>query len=175
MSLADLTSSTAVLDAIREFDEIGQEGFLQKYGFGRSRDYVVLHDGKPYDAKALVGAAHAYQHPDLGPLSGADFNGGKPTTDKLQSLGFTVETISDREPSDHLTTADELASFQSRFGASRSRVGYTTRPPPRVGDADGRSRLYTGADRFASRARRRWRACYENVRPPRDDRRTPFH
>src|SRR5690349_11631379 len=93
MSLADLTSRTAILEAIREYDQIGQDAFLQKYGFGRSRDYIVLHDGKTSDSKALLGAAHAYQHPDLGGSRSGDFNGGKPTTDKLTSLGFTIEDI----------------------------------------------------------------------------------
>lgn len=37
--LADSTSSDAVLEAIREFDEIGQQAFLDKYGFSPSKAF----------------------------------------------------------------------------------------------------------------------------------------
>jgi hypothetical protein len=57
MSLALLTSREAVLAAIREFDEIGRDAFLAKYRFGPARGFLVEHDGRLYDSKALVGAA----------------------------------------------------------------------------------------------------------------------
>ena len=93
MALADLRDPDAVRQAMAEFDQLGQEGFLAKYGFGRSRDYVVLRDGRRYDSKAIVAAAHGFEHPDLGPLRHGDFNGGEPTVTKLESLGFKVEQL----------------------------------------------------------------------------------
>jgi hypothetical protein len=90
MSLSDLTSRDAVLAAIREFDALGQE-VLSKYGFGKARQYVLEHGGKLYDSKAIVGAAHGYQFPDIGPLKASSFSGGEATVRaKLRSLGFRV-------------------------------------------------------------------------------------
>ncbi len=54
---SDVSSREAVLAAIAECDRLGRDAFLAKYGFGRSRDYVVAHAGGEYDSKALVGAA----------------------------------------------------------------------------------------------------------------------
>jgi len=93
MGLQDLTSREAVLRAIEEYDAVGQASFLEKYGFGRARDYVLVLGDREYDSKAIVGAAHGYQHPDRGPLPYQDFNGGRPTIEKLQSLGFEVRQL----------------------------------------------------------------------------------
>ena len=76
MALADLTDSTAVVKAIEEFDSLGRQAFLDKYGFGESRGYFLRHEGKHYDSKAIVGAAHGFQYPDRGQLRSTDFTGG---------------------------------------------------------------------------------------------------
>lgn len=80
MALADLTDPNAVRLAIQEYDELGREAFLARYGFGPARDWVLVYDGQHYDSKAIAGAAHGYQHPDQGPLKPADFTGGRHTT-----------------------------------------------------------------------------------------------
>ena len=41
MPLSGLTSRSAVEAALDEFDELGREGFLSKYGFGKARRYFV--------------------------------------------------------------------------------------------------------------------------------------
>jgi 5-methylcytosine-specific restriction protein B len=92
MGLRDLTSRDAVLDAIAEYDQLGQRAFLDKYGFSQSREYLLRHDGREYDSKAIVGVAHGLQNPELGPLESAEFNGGEPVISKLASLGFTVNS-----------------------------------------------------------------------------------
>jgi 5-methylcytosine-specific restriction protein B len=91
MALADLTDPTAVLKAIAESDALGQQGFLDKYGFKPSREYFLDHEGKLYDSKAIVGAAHGFQHPERGPLKPSEFSGGDQTVKpKLEQLGFAV-------------------------------------------------------------------------------------
>lgn len=88
---ADLTSAAAVKQAIAEFDALGRSAFLEKYQFGNARSYFLLHLGKRYDSKAIVGAAIGFQYPKDGPLTGSDFVGGKATVQrKLESLGFVV-------------------------------------------------------------------------------------
>jgi MoxR-like ATPase len=91
MALADLTSRTAVLDAIAEYDELGPQAFLEKYGFSPARTYLLRHQDRDYDSKAIAGAAHGYEHPELGPLRAADFSGGvSGAAGKLESLGFEI-------------------------------------------------------------------------------------
>ena len=63
MSLGNLTSRHAVLEAIAECDRVGQETFLKKYGFQPARSYFLVHDGRRYDSKAIAGVAHGYQFP----------------------------------------------------------------------------------------------------------------
>jgi len=89
MGFSDLSSRQAVLDAIREFDSIGRNRFLVKYGFGQAQNYFLVYEGNQYDSKAIVGAAHGFQFGD--PLGAGDFSGGKGTVlPKLRSLGFSV-------------------------------------------------------------------------------------
>ena len=93
MSLSNITSAKPVHQAIEEFDRVGRGQFLRKYGFGSSRIYWLKRDGHEYDSKAIVGAAHGYARPELGPLRPHDFNGGRTgAVWKLQQLGFMVET-----------------------------------------------------------------------------------
>ncbi|WP_062435108.1 AAA family ATPase [Herbidospora daliensis] len=89
MGPGDLTSAEAVLAAIAEYDRIGRDKFIKKHGFGRSRKFVVKHDGKEYDSKPLLAAAYGYQHPDREPL-GNRFSGGQQTTAILRNLGFEI-------------------------------------------------------------------------------------
>ena len=96
MGLPDVTDPNAVLAAIREADGLGREQFFKKYGFGESRQYFLRYDGNLYDSKAIVGAAHGFQHPDLGPLTSHDFSGGERTVQRqLEKLGFIVTTPPD--------------------------------------------------------------------------------
>ena len=91
MAFADITSRQAVLQAIAEYDTLGRRPFLKKYGFGEARKYFVLEAGKRYDSKAIVGAAHGFQFPTVGPLKPSEFAGGDATVkQKLEGLGFTI-------------------------------------------------------------------------------------
>jgi MoxR-like ATPase len=91
VSLESLTSREAVLAALHEFDELGREAFLAKYGFGPARSYFLTHDENLYDSKAVVGAAVGFEHPERGPLRSSDFSGGEQTVQrKLEELGFEV-------------------------------------------------------------------------------------
>ena len=91
MTLGDLTSRDAVLEAIGEFDRLGQAAFLAKYGYGPSRRYLLVQDGNEYDVKAIAGAAHGFQFPERGALKHDEFTSGLGTVvPKLRSLGFDV-------------------------------------------------------------------------------------
>jgi MoxR-like ATPase len=93
VGLKDLSDPIAVANAVTEFEELGREQFLAKYGFGRAFRYYLEVDGARYDAKAIIGAAHGYEHPELGPLTSKDFASSESAVKgKLESLGFKVVT-----------------------------------------------------------------------------------
>jgi len=96
MTLGSLTSRAAVLQAIAEFDSLGQSAFLGKYGFGPAHRYFIVHNDRLYDSKAIAGVGYGYQFPAQGPLQAGDFSGGDRTVrEKLEELGFEVKVLPD--------------------------------------------------------------------------------
>jgi len=84
-------SRDSVLMAMEEFDHLGRDQFLKKYGYRRSKSFVLVANGRHYDSKAIVGVAHGYENPRKGPLRSADFSGGAATVQRwLRQLGFEV-------------------------------------------------------------------------------------
>ena len=78
-----------VQEAVSEYDRLGQDEFLSGHGFGRSRGYELLLDGKAYDSKAVLGVAHRYASGTL--ATSSEFSGGRFGAAKvLRDLGFDV-------------------------------------------------------------------------------------
>jgi 5-methylcytosine-specific restriction enzyme A len=73
MGLQDLTKP-AVEEALREFQKLGRENFLRKYGFGKARQFYVEHEGLLSDSKAIAGAAHG-KLPGQRPITASEFRG----------------------------------------------------------------------------------------------------
>ena len=112
MALRDITRQ-AVLAAIAEYDREGQEAFLSRYGFEPARLYLLIYDSKPYDSKAIVGAAHGFLLGEA-PLAASQFSGGEATVGQLlRRLGFTVQV------GDELT-ANRLERLLSKLHVYRS-------------------------------------------------------
>ncbi|GHG23331.1 MULTISPECIES: YDG/SRA domain-containing protein [Amycolatopsis] len=59
MSLTDVHQEH-VLKAIEEFDDLGREAFLGRYGSAAASRYVVVYRGKLYDSDALARSAHGF-------------------------------------------------------------------------------------------------------------------
>lgn len=111
MSLGDITRE-AVLEAIADYDRLGQDAFLDTYGFARARSYLLIHDGKAYDPMAIAGAAHGFL-PGRRPLASGSFSGGEAAAGrKLRKLGFAVQVGEQ--------TAASLASLLSKLNVDRT-------------------------------------------------------
>ncbi|MDG9714442.1 HNH endonuclease [Streptomyces sp. DH10] len=82
----------SVLKAVVEHDELGREAFLSKYGFGEARSYVLVHEGREYDSKAITGVAHKWVQGRA--LAPSEFSGGKDHAAAwLKRLGFQVKAV----------------------------------------------------------------------------------
>jgi hypothetical protein len=95
MGFADISSREAVFGAIAECDRLGEEAFLATHGFGQTRHVRLVHDGRDYPAKAILGVAHGVQFPDRGPLRPDEFTSGDSTISKLGQLGFTAHRVAE--------------------------------------------------------------------------------
>ncbi|MFF6862951.1 HNH endonuclease [Streptomyces ardesiacus] len=82
----------AVLKAIAEYDELGRSQFLARYRFSEARSYLLLHEGREYDSKAIAGAAHKWEHGRA--LLPEEFSGGKEHAAAwLKRAGFEVRAV----------------------------------------------------------------------------------
>jgi len=111
---SDVKNPASVLKAIDEFDRIGREKFLSKYGYKKSRIYYLVHEDRLYDSKSVMGVAYGYEFPSLGALKSQDFSGGEATVKRhLEGLGFEVRALADE--------ADQAASVSLVQGKIYSR------------------------------------------------------
>jgi hypothetical protein len=114
-TLRDLTDPDAVLSAIQEFDVLGRDQFLTKYGYGRARTFMLRWDEKDYDSKAIAGAALAYQPGVELPLTAAEFNGGETgAVARLRALGFRVRGTQASVPA-RLVTASAIRQAMTEW------------------------------------------------------------
>ncbi len=125
MSLRDLTDPAAVLLAVEAYDRLGKEIFLKTYGYKQARSYFLIHQGKSYDSKAIVGVAHGIQHDQI--LKSSDFSGGENTVRRqLEKLGFTVISNLDNPTGDtnlgHIANFPVGSTFKNRVELSKSGV-----------------------------------------------------
>ena len=124
--LKKLTDPASVLKALAEFDNLSRDTFLSKYRFGKARSYLLFHNGKAYDSKAIVGVAYGYQFGR--PLKSKEFNGGKNTVVPILSkLGFEVLADSTYK-TDEFEKAVQ-ASLKDKQGRA-DRLAKATRSPP---------------------------------------------
>ncbi|MFF2651985.1 HNH endonuclease [Streptomyces sp. NPDC058045] len=85
-------SRQSVLKALAEHDELGREAFLGKYGFGAARSYLLVHEGREYDSKAVAGVAHKWGYGRA--LESQEFSGGRDhAVAWLKRAGFQVRAV----------------------------------------------------------------------------------
>jgi len=88
MMLVEITRAS-VLAAIDECDRVGRANFLARHGY-RKGTYQVVHAGREYDSKAILGVAFGYEF-DCEPLDPREFSGGVEHCARvLLRLGFVI-------------------------------------------------------------------------------------
>jgi hypothetical protein len=129
-----LVSRTHVLQAMAEYDRIGDREFLRRYGFGRSRIYTVWNNGQEYDSKAILGAA--YFHATGTPAGRDDFRGGEQGAAKvLQEKGFDVAVNEVEAAAEELRAARQPArttASSTRTTTGRRASGDRATAPEKV-------------------------------------------
>ncbi|MFF1927301.1 HNH endonuclease [Streptomyces sp. NPDC058228] len=80
---------TGILRAIAEHDRLGPEAFRETYGYRAAAAYLLVHEGRQYDSKAIAGVAHLYDSGSA--LKPSQLIGGlKHAVAWLRREGFTV-------------------------------------------------------------------------------------
>ncbi|WP_212827297.1 HNH endonuclease [Catellatospora sp. TT07R-123] len=103
MTLLQITRE-AVLAAVAEYDELGQPLLLERYGLEQTHACWFVHNGRKYDSKAIMVAAH--EHVGGGALTPSDFGDGQRTMIlQLRRLGFEITRVDSRRPSGHAGTS----------------------------------------------------------------------
>jgi len=91
MNAIDWNRVTAghVAQAAQEYDALGADAFFAKRGYAPTTTYDLVHGGRVYPPKAILGAA--YEIATGTRLASTDFEGGKSGAVKvLTELGFSV-------------------------------------------------------------------------------------
>ncbi|MFC5825252.1 HNH endonuclease [Nonomuraea insulae] len=115
MALSDLDRGM-VLTTIEEYDQLGRDAFLKRYGYHEARDYFIIHNGHRYDSKAIAGVAHR----GVGgrALRAAEFSGGAATVGRtLGHLGFLVTQRQDASPTE--TFLDKVRTLDTAVSNGR--------------------------------------------------------
>jgi 5-methylcytosine-specific restriction protein A len=161
VSLSGFTRD-AVLKAIAEYDELGQDAFLSRHGFGLAHSYFLIRNGRAYDSKAIVGVAHGYLA-GRQPLPAGKFSGGEATVGRLlRRLGFNVRVGAGVTSDDlvrlistlHVRWADEQPALYQPITLLWA-IGRAFRGAPRIETWEV-TKLQVGEllDRFGSRGER---------------------
>lgn len=88
MAPSEITKA-GILRAIAEHDRLGPEAFRETYGYGAAVTYLLVHEGRQYDSKAIAGVAHLYDFGNA--LKHYQLSGGlKGAVAWLRREGFTV-------------------------------------------------------------------------------------
>ncbi|MGW1147261.1 hypothetical protein ACWD6I_19920, partial [Streptomyces sp. NPDC002454] len=150
MALNEVTRH-AVLRAVEEFDRLGRDPFLERYGFSRARSYLLRFEERSYDSKAILGAAHGFL-PGRSPLRAADFSGGAAHAARaLEGLGFEVVRDGGRVPAAQpggSLSEDGLVDLVRRLKVSSTPDGPSRHQPIALLWAIGRA--YRGEPRLVS-------------------------
>ncbi|GAA2541565.1 hypothetical protein GCM10009860_23020 [Microbacterium mitrae] len=108
VSYSSLTDHSAITQAFDEFDKLGRELFLIRYGFKEvNESFVVARSGR-YDTRALFAAAYEYQTGDA--LSARQITGFAGAATQFTALGYVVVGANDQKDRERFTSFDAALS-----------------------------------------------------------------
>ena len=123
MATFSSVSKQHVLQSIAEYDARGDDDFLETYGFEPTPGYRLSHDGRDYDAKAVLAVAHRFATGRM--ATPEDFHGGMADAVAiLRRRGFQVT-----EPASARRAAPARRAPSRVPGSSRAAA--STRPSSR--------------------------------------------
>jgi Swt1-like HEPN len=115
-----------VLRAIEEYDRLGQDQFLAEHGFGRATAYLLIHNGRQYDSKAILGVAYGCATGT--PLLSREFSGGvHGAAGVLSKLGFEIRNV--REPTESAATPETGSPAAAPRDAPAYPLAHSARSP----------------------------------------------
>ena len=126
----DGLSRNAVLRAIDEFDELGRECFLERYGYNRSRHLWIVHEERRYDMKAVWAVAQVEPGTALPVPIPKPNNSRHIVKPQLEKLGFTVEdsrTPRAKTPRGRPAQPDSLRTTRNREDMADRQRGFVDR------------------------------------------------
>ncbi|MDO8122072.1 hypothetical protein Q6346_12200 [Isoptericola sp. b490] len=128
MATFSSVSRQHLLQAISEYDERGGEEFCELYGFTPAPEHTLVHEGRRYDAGALLGVAHRIA---TGRLASPDevAHGLAGGLGILRKRGFEVSEPTRRVPS---ATRGGTRASSSRPRATRTPQASTREVPPAI-------------------------------------------
>jgi predicted HNH restriction endonuclease len=100
--LSDLTDGSAVQQAMLEFDEIGRDAFLTRYGYRPARSFFVVHGGKRYLTRLSTGLTKAFS--ELADLRWPTVEGTPASEEVSQRAQATALEFSEGERSQREST-----------------------------------------------------------------------
>jgi hypothetical protein len=113
--------SEHVLSAMGECDEQGDEEFLARHGFERTRTYVLWHKGRAYDSKTVLAVAHGQATGVV--ATPEDFSGDEDEAAKvLTHLGFDIEPTGAPDDEEEPEPVSEEAMRAQWAEAARERL-----------------------------------------------------
>lgn len=108
VSYASLTDHSAITQAFDEFDRLGRELFLLRYGFKEVNESFVVARSSRYDTRALFAAAYEYQHGAA--VTPRDISGVSGVASHFTALGYVVVGSDDQKNRERFTSFDAALS-----------------------------------------------------------------
>jgi hypothetical protein len=117
-----------ILQALAEYDARGGQEFLGAYGFAPSDDHPLVHEGRSYDSRAVLGVAHRFATGRLATPEEVE-SGFDGAVTILRRRGFTVsEPLSTPRGTVRATRTPRTTTLRATAASRTPTRGVSTAP-----------------------------------------------